>query len=199
MVACTILMEGSASQVRHQRKVIFRTAKRYGGVSGGAHNGKRGYMLTFAIAYIRDFFNQFHVLGETFETTVPWDRILTLTAAVREELVSQCEANKVAGTPYLSFRVTQTYQTGVCVYFTMGFSGKGLENPTRTYHEIEERIRQVILDNGGSLSHHHGVGKIRQKFLPGILSPNSIAVLRKTKAAMDPENIFAIRNGAFDS
>lgn len=198
MVACTILMEGSESQVRHQRKVIFGTAKKFGGVSGGSHNGKRGYMLTFAIAYIRDFFNQFHVLGETFETTVPWDRILPLTSAVREELVKQCEANKVEGTPYLSFRVTQTYQTGVCVYFTMGFSGKGLDNPTRTYHEIEERIRQVILDNGGSLSHHHGVGKIRQKFLPGVLSENSIAVLRKTKTAMDPENIFAIKNGAFE-
>ncbi len=197
MVACTILMEGARSEVEHQMAVILATAKKFGGVSGGSHNGRRGYMLTFAIAYIRDFFNQFHVLGETFETTVPWDRILPLTQAVRETLVASCRECNVAGTPYLSFRVTQTYQTGVCVYFTMGFSGKGLKQPTRTYHAIEERIRQVILDSGGSLSHHHGVGKIRRHFLPRIMSENSLAVFRKTKSAMDPKNIFAIGNGAF--
>ena len=36
----------------------------------------------------------------------------------------------------------------------------GLEHPDEVYHEIEARLRQTILDHGGSLSHHHGVGKI---------------------------------------
>jgi alkyldihydroxyacetonephosphate synthase len=197
MVACTIVMEGARSEVKHQKAVVFRTARRHGGISGGAHNGRRGYMLTFGIAYIRDFFNQFHILGETFETSAPWDRIHPITRAVQQELVEQCRAAGVRGRPYLSYRVTQTYQTGVCIYFTMGFSGKGLERPVETYHQIEGRLRQVILDNDGSLSHHHGVGKIRQRFLPQIQTENSIQVLRRTKEAMDPGNIFAIGNGIF--
>ncbi|MEW6755288.1 MAG: FAD-binding oxidoreductase [Candidatus Latescibacterota bacterium] len=197
MVACTLLMEGTRAEVKHQRKVVFATARRYGGISAGAGNGKRGYTLTFGIAYIRDFFNQFRVLGETFETSVPWDRILPLTEAVERELREQCRPRGVQGTPYLSYRVTQTYQTGVCVYFTMGFSGKGLVNPTQTYHEIEGRLRQVILDQGGSLSHHHGIGKIRQRFLPQVHSLNAIAVLRRAKEAMDPRNVFGARNGPF--
>jgi hypothetical protein len=40
--------------VEYQYKVVFETAKKYGGISGGAANGQRGYMLTYAIAYIRD-------------------------------------------------------------------------------------------------------------------------------------------------
>jgi alkyldihydroxyacetonephosphate synthase len=154
-------------------------------------------MLTFAIAYIRDFFNQFQILGETFETSVPWDRIHDVTGAVERELVEQSRAHGVVGRPYLSFRATQTYHTGVCIYFTMGFCGKGLERPDDVYHAIESHLRQVILDNGGSLSHHHGVGKIRGKFLRQIETPNAIRVLRETKQALDPRNVFGARNNIF--
>jgi alkyldihydroxyacetonephosphate synthase len=197
MVACTVVMEGARSEVEHQRQVIMRVARRHQGVSGGATNGRRGYTLTFGIAYIRDFFNQLGVLGETFETSAPWDRIETIGQAVQAELEAQCRAAGVQGRPYLSYRVTQTYQTGVCIYFTMGFSGKGLATPVETYHAIERRLRQVILDHGGSLSHHHGVGKVRQRFLPQVQSEASIAVFRQVKQALDPDNVFAAGNGIY--
>ena len=197
MVACTIVMEGSRAEVAHQKRVIFKLAKAHGGQSAGASNGKRGYMLTFGIAYIRDFLNQFDFLGETFETSVPWSRIHDVAQAVQDELVAQCAAHQVPGRPYLSYRVTQTYHTGVCMYFTMGFCGRGLERAVDIYHDIEHKLRQAILDRGGSLSHHHGVGKIRQQFMRQVQSENSIAVLRETKKALDPDNVFGIRNGIF--
>ena len=197
IAACTIVMEGSHREVAHQQKVIFGTAKRHGGISGGSTNGKRGYMLTFSIAYIRDFFNQFKILGETFETSVPWNRIDQLTAAVQKTLGEQARAHAIRGKPYLSYRVTQTYHTGVCIYFTMGMSGKGLDKPEEIYHQIEHALRQVILDNGGSLSHHHGIGKIRHTFLPQIQTESTIDVIRQTKKAMDARNTFGISNGIF--
>ncbi len=198
MSACTVVMEGNRTEVAHQRRVIYATAARFGALDGGERNGQRGYMLTFGIAYLRDFFNQFNIVAETFETSVPWSRVHDVIGAVGDELSKQCAARGVAGTPYLAYRVTQTYHTGVCIYFTMGFSGKGLEAPDEVFHEIEVRLRQAILDNGGSLSHHHGIGKIRQGFVAGIQSPNSIEVLRRTKQAIDPGNVFGIRNNVFD-
>ena len=197
MVICTIVMEGSRGEVEHQKKAVFRTARKHKGISAGAKNGQRGYMLTFGIAYIRDFFNQFQVMGETFETSVTWDRIHQVCQAARKTLAEQCQGHQVPGTPYLSYRVTQTYHTGVCIYFTMGFSGKGLANPTQVFHDIEHSLRQAVLDNGGSLSHHHGIGKIRQGFLPQIQTETSINVIRETKRAMDPHNVFGAGNGVF--
>ncbi len=197
LAACTIAMEGTASEVEHQEKIIFSTAKKFGAISGGASNGQRGYMLTFGIAYIRDFFNQFGILGETFETSVPWDRILDVTSAVRTCLWDECQQRGVKGKPYLSFRVTQTYHTGVCIYFTMAFSSAGLDDPEHVYHDVESALRQIVLDHGGSLSHHHGVGKVRRAFLPQVHSANGMEVLRQAKRAMDPNNIFSIGNGAF--
>lgn len=197
IVACTIVMEGSKSEVQQQKKTIFSLAKRFKGKNGGASNGKRGYMLTFGIAYIRDFLSQFHILGETFETSVPWNKIHQVCRAVEKELAEQVSIFQIPGKPYLAYRLTQIYHTGVCIYFTMGFSGKGLDDPEEVYHTIEGCLRQAILDNGGSLSHHHGIGKVRQKFLTQVQSENSIHVLRQTKKAIDPNNIFGIQNGVF--
>ena len=196
-VACTILMEGSREEVRQQKRTLSRIARKYGAMSGGSSNGKRGYMLTFGIAYIRDFTNRCHVLGETFETSVPWSRIHPVCQAVENELARQSEAHGVPGRAYLSYRVTQTYHTGVCIYFTMGIYGKGLDNPGKVFHDIEHSLRKAILDNGGSLSHHHGVGKIRQGFLPQVQTESSMDALRHAKEAVDPGNVFGARNGIF--
>jgi alkyldihydroxyacetonephosphate synthase len=197
MVACTVLMEGNLPEVKHQAKSIFALAGKYGGLNGGESNGRRAYAAIFAIAYLRDFVNRLHILGETFETSVPWDKIHQLTQAVEQELMAQAKTHEVPGKPYLAFRIPQTYHTGVCIYFTMGFYTKGLGDPSGIYHQMEQRLRQVILDNGGSLSHHHGVGKIRKGFLPQIQSENSMNVIRKAKEALDPGNIFGTRNGVF--
>jgi alkyldihydroxyacetonephosphate synthase len=197
IVACTIVMEGTKDEVRQQAKAIISLAREFGGVSGGASNGKQGYMLTFGIAYIRDFFSQFHILGETFETSVPWTDIYKVIQGVEKALAELSEQYGAPGKPYLAYRVTQTYHTGVCIYFTMGFWGKGFDNAVDVFHKIEHELRQSILDNGGSLSHHHGVGKLRRAFLPQIQSENSFRVLRQMKKAMDPNNIFAVGNGAF--
>ncbi|MEC9381166.1 MAG: FAD-linked oxidase C-terminal domain-containing protein, partial [Candidatus Latescibacterota bacterium] len=112
------------------------------------------------------------------------------------ELAQQAQTHTLPRKPYLAYRVTQTYHTGVCIYFTMGFSGKGLQEPDHIYHQVESSLREAILDNGGSLSHHHGIGKIRRSFLPKIQTDASLQLLRETKRSLDPKNVFAIRNGA---
>jgi alkyldihydroxyacetonephosphate synthase len=196
LAACTIVIEGSRDEVDRQERMLRRIAKRFGAVWGGAENGRRGYSLTFAIAYLRDFFSQFGIVAETFETSVPWNRITEVCAAVDDALVRECTARGVQGRPYLSYRVTQTYHTGVCIYFTAAMSGRGLADASGVFHDIERALRQVILDRGGSLSHHHGVGKIRQAFLPQVHSATGLEAIRAAKRAVDPHNIFGIGNGA---
>ncbi len=197
MVATTLVMEGDRSEVAYQEKLVYRLASKHGGIAGGEGNGKRGYMLTYAIAYIRDFMADYHVTGETYETTVPWDRIDDVLKSVEQKAAELHKAYGLPGKPYVSPRITQLYHTGVCVYFTHGFSGKGVDNPDRIFSKIEHELRETILANGGSLSHHHGIGKLRKDFMPGTLSETSIELLREVKQAHDPQNIFGIRNNVF--
>lgn len=197
LCAATIVMEGSAEEVAYQKQVIDKLTKQFGGVAGGATNGQRGYMLTYAIAYIRDFLAQYHIIGETYETTVPWSRIGDVIRAVAEMVERKHRELKLPGRPYISPRITQIYHTGVCIYFTHGFSTKGVENPDAIFSAIEHELRQAIIDNGGSLSHHHGIGKLRADFMPQMISPAGIALLKQIKQANDPQNVFGIRNNVF--
>ena len=194
MVACTLVYEGSTAEVGAQRRAVARLASKQGGMRAGAENGKRGYQLTFGIAYLRDFVMRHWILGESFETSVPWDRVLGLCENVKRRLAMECAARGVPGRPFVTARVTQVYQTGVCVYFYFGFYHKGLEQPVQCYAELERAARDEILRSGGSLSHHHGVGKLRRGFLPRIFSPAALAWSGEVKRAVDPGNLFGIGN-----
>jgi alkyldihydroxyacetonephosphate synthase len=197
MAAVTIVMEGAAAEVAYQEEQIKRVASRHGGVSGGAHNGQRGYMLTYAIAYIRDFLTDYHIIGETYETTVPWSRIHEVIAAVEKRSQEMHRAAGLPGRSYVSPRITQVYRTGVCIYFTHGFSTKGVERPDEIFAEIEHAMRETIMAHGGSISHHHGIGKLRRDFMHQTLTPAAIEMLRQIKDGVDPINVFGISNNVF--
>jgi alkyldihydroxyacetonephosphate synthase len=194
LCAATIVMEGTAAEVAHQEKTIYSIASKYGGIKGGEGNGKRGYMLTYAIAYIRDFLADFYITGETYETTVPWSKVHDVIEAVEKLAFAKHKEYGLPGRPYVSPRVTQLYHTGVCIYFTHGFYTRGIDNPDEIFSEIEKAIRQTILDAGGSLSHHHGIGKLRREFMDRTISPAGTEMIKELKQASDPQNIFGIRN-----
>ena len=194
IVVSTLVFEGSAQEVAFQEKVVGDIAKKHGAVSAGATNGQRGYMLTYAIAYIRDLFAAHYIIGETYETTCPWSRIQEVCDAVARTVEAEHKAYGFPGKPYSSPRLTQMYRSGVCIYFTHGFYHKGVENAEEKFAEMEKTIRQAIMDAGGSISHHHGVGKLRQQFLPQTMTPTSEHIVRELKSAVDPENIFGVRN-----
>lgn len=191
MVAVTLVFEGTREQVEYQEKRIYQLAKRHKGFKGGAENGRRGYLLTFGIAYIRDFVLQHHILGESFETSVPWTQAEALIDRVKRRIYAAHEARKLPGRPFVSCRVTQVYDTGCCIYFYMAFYSKGVEDAVGAYHEIEAEARREIIDAGGSISHHHGVGKLRLPFVSDIMSPAMMEWRDQMKATLDPNGVFA--------
>ena len=197
MCATTFLMEGSHNEIAYQEKNILKLAKQHDGLVGGAGNGKRGYLLTFAIAYVRDFLTDFHIIGETMETTVPWSKIKPVCEAASNTLFELHKKHNLPGKPYISYRIPQIYHTGVCIYFMLGMSVENISNAEDLFSEIEHAIRRAIMDRGGSISHHHGVGKIRKDFLKDTLSDSSVELIKDLKKAHDPSNIFGIRNGIF--
>jgi alkyldihydroxyacetonephosphate synthase len=190
MAACTLLFEGSREEVIRQQRAIHRIASRHGGVSGGAESGMRGYQLTYAIGYLRDFLLPHNIASESFETSVPWSQAVELCARVKARVRMEHAKRQLPGKPHISVRLTQVYPTGVAIYFYFAIVIKGVEDPVEMYDEVERCAREEILETGGALSHHHGIGRIRKAFLPKVLSPTSIDLRRKNKAAWDPVGLF---------
>jgi len=199
MVACTLVFEGTSAEVEQQQRDLYRIAARHGGMKAGAENGRRGYQLTFSIAYIRDFLMNYYIIAESFETSVPWSHALALCENVKRRLVDEYQRRGLPGKPFVSARVTQIYPTGVCIYFYFGFYYKGIPNPQQVYLELENMARDEILKSGGSLSHHHGVGKLRRAFLPRIMSETAIRWKHELKKSLDPANIFGAGNQGLDA
>lgn len=94
----------------------------------------------------------------------------------------------------MSCRVTQTYDSGCVIYFYFAFNYAGIDDPVNVYETIEEKARDEIIASGGSISHHHGVGKLRKKWYKKTVSDVGVALFRAAKRELDPNNIFATDN-----
>jgi len=194
MAAVTLVFEGSHEEVRRQQKQLYAIAKKYHGLKADAANGKRGYELTFMIAYLRDFAFQIGMMSESFETSVPWSNTAMLCQRVKERVRTTSRLLKVPGEPFTSCRVTQAYDVGSCVYFYISMQFQGVDDPIHIFSEIEHSARDEILKCGGSISHHHGIGKHRKSFMKQTIGETGITTLQGIKKTLDPTNIFACGN-----
>uniref|UniRef100_A0A7N6FDU8 Alkylglycerone-phosphate synthase n=1 Tax=Anabas testudineus TaxID=64144 RepID=A0A7N6FDU8_ANATE len=92
LCVATLLFEGDREKVLQHEKQVYNIAAKFGGLAAGEDNGQRGYMLTFVIAYLRDLGMDYYVIGESFETSVPWDSSVCLLCVgkcnVRHRLIS---------------------------------------------------------------------------------------------------------------
>uniref|UniRef100_A0A8C9TXN6 Alkylglycerone-phosphate synthase n=1 Tax=Scleropages formosus TaxID=113540 RepID=A0A8C9TXN6_SCLFO len=104
LCVATLLFEGDRERVLQHEKQVYDIAAKFGGLAAGEDNGQRGYMLTFVIAYLRDLGMDYYVIGESFETSVPWDRVLDLCRNVKERIVRECRERGVQFPPLATCR-----------------------------------------------------------------------------------------------
>ncbi len=194
MVALTLVFEGTRSETAREQADVYRIAAKHGGMKAGSGNGRRGYQLTYSIAYIRDFLMNHYIIAESFETSCSWSNALAVCDNVKRVLREEYARRGLPGKPFVTARITQLYRTGVAIYFYFGFYYKGVENPSKVYLDMENIARAEILRSGGSLSHHHGVGKIREGYLPEIMSPTALKWKQDIKKSLDPQNVFGAGN-----
>ena len=197
VVCATIAFEGTCAEVKFQKKRVRDLAHVHGGFLAGSKVGKSGYDLTFAIAYLRDFAINYNILSESFETFVPWSKIQQLINSTKQAIYNEHKNRSLPGIPFVCCRITQIYDDGVCVYFYFCMSIKGVSDPSNVFSCIERSARREIMMSGGTLSHHHGLGKLRSEFAPHFFSQGYLDALVSVKEAIDPMNTFGARNGIF--
>ena len=192
--AAVFKIEGSGAEVENQRENLRTLSKKHEGILAGESTGRSGYLATMVIAYIRELIFTQNVLGETMETAVPWSKINQVKSEAHKLIVQLHKENRLPGKPFFTSRISKIYHTGVCMYNTIAMSFEGIENPEDVFTSIEHKMRKNFIQNGGSISHHHGVGKLRKDFMQDTISESSIEMVRGIKQAQDPKNVFGVRN-----
>jgi len=187
-------IEGSEVEVKTQRQNLENLAKKHSGVLAGESTGKSGYLATMVIAYIRELIFTQNILGETMETAVPWSKINQVKEEASKLIVKLHKEHNLPGKPFFTSRISKVYHTGVCMYNTIAMCYDGVENPEDVFTEIEHIMRENFIENGGSISHHHGVGKLRKDFMSNTISEGSVEMIKGIKQNQDPHNIFGVNN-----
>ena len=136
--------------------------------------------------YALNVFARGSIVGETFETAIPWDRFpefhATVSAAVRDAL------DRVCGGGSLSCRFTHAYPDGAAPYFTFAGAGRpGSE--LAQWDEIKAAASEAVIANGGTITHHHAVGRVHRPWYDRQRPEPFAAALRGAKGALDPAGI----------
>ena len=140
--------------------------------------------------YLRDTFVACGVLSETFETAITWDRFedfhATTMEAVRAKVAEVCDAPAEGpGAPRVSCRFTHVYPDGPAPYFTvMAPAVRGGE--VEQWDEIKAAAAEAVIEGGGTITHHHAVGRDHRPWYDRQRPAPFAAALRAAKAELDP-------------
>jgi alkyldihydroxyacetonephosphate synthase len=130
--------------------------------------------------YLRDLLVRLGVFTDTFESAVTWERFpafhAAVTNAVREALGEPCR---------VTCRLTHVYPDGPAPYFTVLAPARRGDEEAQ-WHEMKAAAGRAILEAGGTITHHHGVGRDHRPWYDAQRPDAFAAALRAAKHALDP-------------
>jgi alkyldihydroxyacetonephosphate synthase len=163
-------------------------ARSSGAAGGGAPDAVGTWRETFLAApYLRDVFVAMGVVCESFETAITWERF----PALHEQVMAAAEQamREVGAQPGgVSCRFTHVYPDGPAPYFTVLAKGRRREE-LEQWAAIKRAVSDAILASGGTITHHHAVGRDHAPWYDRQRPEPFAAALRGAKQAVDPQGI----------
>jgi len=159
--------------------------------SDGGDDPVNAWRSAFLFApYLRDSLVACGVLSDTFETAITWDRfpdfhgevMETATRAVAEASGGPAEG---PGSPRISCRFTHVYPDGPAPYYTvLARARRGDE--VAQWDEIKAAVSDAVIDAGGTITHHHAVGRDHRPWYDRQRPDRFADALRAAKRELDP-------------
>ncbi|MBF0104669.1 MAG: FAD-binding oxidoreductase [Deltaproteobacteria bacterium] len=180
-----IATEGSRDEVRYSDARVKHMIKKYGGAMLGPSLGDKWKKDRFELPYLRDDLMDHGFFIDTLETAAPWSQLQKIYFDMADAFVNQRGfKEKIVFGCHLS----HCYSDGASLYFTfLGLQRKGQE--LKQWEEIKKIATDVIMENGGTLSHHHGIGYDHKRWMEQEKTPLGIEVLKSIKRELDPDGL----------
>lgn len=156
---------------------------------GGAAGAWREAFLR--MPYWRDPAVGSGVIMDTFETAVTWDRFSAFYEGVRRDVAAAVE-RATGQEAFLSCRFTHVYPDGPAPYFTVAAIGSTtgeVRSALAAWREIKAAANAAVIDHGGTITHHHAVGRDHRPGYEREVSQLHRAMLAAAKHVVDPQGI----------
>jgi alkyldihydroxyacetonephosphate synthase len=134
--------------------------------------------------YIRDRLVRRGLVVETFETATTWTAFGALHDAVQQAVESTIAAAGLRG--IVTWRVSYAYPDGPAPYYTV-VATSAPARAIETWTAIKRAASDAILAHGGTITHHHAVGRTHRPWFEAERGPVWLATLEGAKRALDPE------------
>jgi alkyldihydroxyacetonephosphate synthase len=121
------------------------------------------------------------VIVDTIEVAGLWSVVPGLYNAVRAALATQAEA--------VVCHLSHLYSSGSSLYFTFLIRGSDDSDAETRYLAAWDAAMRSCADAGGTITHHHGVGRLKSQFLEAELGVTGARVLTTIRDALDPDAI----------
>lgn len=124
------------------------------------------------------------IVVDTIEVAAPWSRLASVYDEVQRRVLA------VEGALVCTAHSSHAYPSGACLYFT--FAGMPEQEPDAVdafYDGCWDAAMGAVTGAGGTISHHHGIGLLRARFMRRELGETGVEVLAAVKAALDPNGI----------
>lgn len=148
---------------------------------GGAVSAWRDAFL--AMPYLRDTLMQVGVMADTFETAITWERFPgfheAVVGATREALGEPCR---------VTCRFTHVYPDGPAPYYTVIAPARRGDEIAQ-WHAMKAAASRAIIEAGGTITHHHAVGRDHRPYYEDQRPDVFAAALRGAKDAVDPSGV----------
>jgi alkyldihydroxyacetonephosphate synthase len=136
--------------------------------------------------YLRDVLVSMGIVSDTFETAITWDRFANYHAQLME--TGTDAIRRVCGKGTMTCRFTHAYPDGPAPYYTIlapGKRGSELEQ----WDEIKAAVSEVVVKLGGTITHHHSVGRDHRPWYDRQRPEGFARALKAAKRALDPHAI----------
>ena len=170
--------EGEKNFTRNVKRQVKKICKKHGGMYITGLPSKMWEPGRYKDPYLREDLQDYGILIDTLETAVKWDNLHKVHQEVREFVKSRPETICMTHSSHF-------YPQGTNLYFIYIMKDNGLQE----YIDFQSGIIERINSSGGSLSHHHGVGKMIAPWMEKHLGKEQMEVLRALKRHFDPNNI----------
>lgn len=174
--------EGLARQVDLDRELVQEFCEKNGGVNRGTEAGTAWFHSRFSTKKMLDHDAIKGGTADAIEVAAPWDCIVDVWREMRKALEPLCTS--------VDCHFSHVYHTGASVYviFHAQTGGDDFEGEKR-YQECLDLAIRTSLKYGGNVSHHHGSGKAKAKYLAEEHGEAGMEVMKKIKDALDPQGL----------
>ncbi len=178
--------EGAPEEVERRRKRAHELIRGHGGLPVGRAPGEAWRSQRFAAPYLRDELLTHGVMVETLETATRWSNLPRL---YRETIRAIEGALGGQGTPGVAMcHVSHLYETGASLYFTL-LAAQREGHEIEQWRAVKRAATDAIASNGGTITHHHAVGRDHVPWMAGEVGEQGVEALRALKERWDPAGI----------